>query len=125
MLADKDGIQRVLTNLLDNAIKFTEEGGFIDISSGPDERGKVFVSVQNSGQGIEKKDLTHIFDRFYKTDSSRSLDKNGTGLGLYIVKNIIKGHGETVWAESILGEFTRFSFTLQPAPRLTIDAKNK
>ena len=52
VLADKDGIQRVLTNLLDNAIKFTEEGGFIDISSGPDERGKVFVSVQNSGQGL-------------------------------------------------------------------------
>ncbi|MBE7010742.1 MAG: HAMP domain-containing histidine kinase [Ruminococcaceae bacterium] len=118
VLADKDSIQRVLTNLMDNAIKFTDENGFIDITTGPDGKGKVFVTVQNSGIGIEKKDLAHIFDRFYKTDKSRGLDKNGTGLGLYIAKSIIQGHGENIWAESKPGEFTRMSFTLAPAPEV-------
>ncbi|MBE7022662.1 MAG: HAMP domain-containing histidine kinase [Ruminococcaceae bacterium] len=116
VLADKDSIQRVLTNLMDNAIKFTDEGGFIDIRTGPDNRGKIFVSIQNSGIGIDSRDIKHIFDRFYKTDNSRGLDKNGTGLGLYIVKNILQGHGETIWAESEPGEFTRFTFTLTPVP---------
>ncbi|MGN1059269.1 MAG: sensor histidine kinase [Clostridia bacterium] len=115
VLADKDSIQRVLTNLMDNAIKFTGENGFIDIRTGLTDRNKVFVTIQNSGIGIDSEDLKHVFDRFYKTDKSRSLDKNGTGLGLYIVKNIIKSHGETVWAESEPDEFTRFNFTLEPA----------
>lgn len=115
--ADKDHIQRVLTNLMDNAIKFTQEGGFIDIRTGKTDRNKVFVSIQNSGIGIAHEDLAHVFDRFYKTDKSRSLDKNGTGLGLYIAKSIIKEHGETIWAESEPDEFTRFNFTLKPAEK--------
>lgn len=112
--ADKDAIQRVLTNLFDNAIKFTQEGGFMDVQAGTKD-GKAFVSIQNSGMGIEKKDLLHIFDRFYKTDKSRSKDKNGAGLGLYIVKSILQTHGENIWAESKPGEYTRFSFTLKQA----------
>ncbi len=116
VLADKDSIQRVLTNLFDNAIKFTEEGGFMDIGAGVTDKNKVFVSVQNSGIGIDQEDLIHIFDRFYKSDKSRSLDKKGAGLGLYIVKNIIMAHGETVWADSEPDSFTRFTFTLPPAP---------
>ncbi len=115
VMADKDSILRVLTNLLDNAIKFTNEGGFIDIRTGMTDKNKVFISIQNSGIGIDKDDLPHVFDRFYKTDKSRSLDKNGTGLGLYIVKNIIKSYGETIWAESEPEVFTRFNFTLTPA----------
>ena len=110
--ADKDAISRVLTNLLDNAIKFTNEKGFIDIRVGT-KNGKSYVSIQNSGLGIVEEDLKHIFDRFYKTDKSRSLDKNGAGLGLYIVKSIIQAHGERVWAESVQDEFARFSFTMQ------------
>lgn len=112
--ADKDSIQRVLTNLLDNAVKFTPEGGFIDISTGL-ENGKVFVSIQNSGMGIAKNELKHVFDRFYKTDKSRSLDKTGVGLGLFIVKSIMQNHGENIWAESEPGEYARFNFTLKPA----------
>lgn len=108
--ADKDAIQRVVTNLFDNAIKFTPEGGYIDINTGVKEN-RAFVSIENSGMGIEKKELLHIFDRFYKTDKSRSLDKNGAGLGLYIVKSIIMAHGEKIWAESKEGEFARFTFT--------------
>ncbi len=117
VVADRDSIQRVLTNLMDNAIKFTDEGGFIDIRTGLTDRNKAFISIQNSGIGIEEQDLKHIFDRFYKSDKSRSLDKSGTGLGLYIVKNIIKSHSETIWAESIPNEFTRFNFTLAPAKK--------
>ncbi len=110
--ADKDAISRVLTNLFDNAIKFTNEKGFIHIRVGA-KNGKAFVSVENSGMGIAEEELLHIFDRFYKTDKSRSLDKNGAGLGLYIVKNIVQAHGERVWAESEIGEFARFSFTMK------------
>ncbi len=116
VLADKDAISRVLSNLLDNAVKFTDEGGFIDVSAGLTDSGKVFVSVQNSGIGIDPEDLAHVFDRFYKSDKSRSLDTNGTGLGLFIVKSILTHHNESIWAESQPGEFTRFTFTLSPAP---------
>lgn len=110
--ADRDAISRVMMNLFDNAIKFANEKGFIHIRVGT-KNGKAFVSVENSGIGIAEEELLHIFDRFYKTDKSRSLDKNGAGLGLYIVKNIIQAHGERVWAESKQGEFARFSFTLK------------
>ena len=110
--ADKDAMSRVLINLFDNAIKFTNERGFIDIRVGR-KNGRAYVSIQNSGMGIAEDELNHIFDRFYKTDKSRSLDKNGAGLGLYIVKSIIQAHGERVWAESNKGEFARFSFTLK------------
>ena len=109
--ADKDAVSRVFTNLLDNAIKFTNEAGFIDIRVG-EKNQKAYVSVQNSGHGIAEEELRHIFDRFYKTDKSRSLDKNGAGLGLYIVKSIMQAHGQRVWAESEQGEYARFSFTL-------------
>ena len=114
VLADKDSIQRVLTNLMDNAIKFTQPDGFMDIRTGL-ANGKVFVAIQNSGMGIAKDELVHVFDRFYKTDKSRSQDKSGAGLGLYIVKNIVQSHGENIWAESEPGEFARFNFTLKPA----------
>ncbi len=114
VIADKDSIQRVLTNLMDNAIKFTQPGGFMDIRTGL-ANGKVFVAIQNSGMGIAKEELTHVFDRFYKTDKSRSQDKSGAGLGLFIVKNILQSHGENIWAESNPGEYTRFNFTLKPA----------
>ncbi len=120
--ADRDAISRVLTNLFDNAIKFTQEEGFMDVQTGTKD-GKAYVSIQNSGMGIEKKELLHIFDRFYKTDKSRSLDKNGAGLGLYIVKSILQAHGENVWAESEPGEFTRFSFTLKQADEKKTDKK--
>ncbi len=112
VFADKDAIARVLTNLFDNAIKFTDENGYIKIRVGI-KNGKAYASIENSGLGIDEEELVHIFDRFYKTDKSRNLDKNGAGLGLYIVKGILQAHGERVWAESVKNEFTRFSFTLK------------
>ena len=114
MEADEDLIHQVLYNLTDNAVKFVTEGGYIQFDYSSDSN-NVYISVKNSGQGLSKEEITKVFDRFYKSDKSRSLDKNGAGLGLYIVKSIIQAHGERVWAESEPGEFTRFSFTLAKA----------
>lgn len=109
--ADRDAIHQVLYNLTDNAIKFTNEGGLIKISvkeTGP----KYEICVYNTGIGIKEEDLPYVFERFYKSDSSRGLDKTGTGLGLYIVKTKIEAHGEKIFAESKSGEYCLFRFTL-------------
>lgn len=111
---DKDAITRVVINLLDNAIKFTPEKGRIEISVSK-HSSKVYVSIENSGDGINREDLKHIFDKFYKTDKSRGIDKKGIGLGLYLVKNIMLLHEETIDAKSEQGKYTRFTFTLKPA----------
>ncbi len=111
-LCDKDSITRVFVNLIDNSIKFANNGGYIKVSV-KNYSGKAYISVENSGEGIETRDLKHIFDKFYKTDKSRSLDKKGIGLGLYLVKNILSLHGESINVESKVGEFTRFTFTLK------------
>lgn len=112
-LCDKDAITRVIINLLDNAIKFTPQNGFIKIAVGA-KSSKIYVSFENSGDGIASDDLKHIFDKFYKTDKSRGIDKKGIGLGLYLVKNIMLLHGESIEAKSEPGQFTRFTFTLKP-----------
>lgn len=110
--ADADAIERVLYNLVHNAIKFTPENGRIKITTKA-QRDKVQVSVSDNGAGIEKDELDMIWERFYKTDKSRSRDKTGTGLGLAIVKNIINEHGQQIWVESEPGKGTEFIFTLE------------
>lgn len=117
--ADKDSIHRVIFNLMDNAVKFTPEKGKISInissiSDGRKKRKAKFV-IRNSGEGIPKEELPHVFDRFYKTDRSRGLDKSGTGLGLYIAKSSVMNHGEELTVNSVQGEYTEFEFTLPPA----------
>lgn len=108
---DKDSITRVFINLLDNAIKFSYKDGYIKIVVGT-HSGKAHISIENSGDGIPKNDIKHIFDKFYKTDKSRGLDKKGVGLGLYLVKNILSLHGESITVSSVEGEFTKFTFSL-------------
>lgn len=110
--ADRDAIDRVLTNLFDNALKFNIEGGYVRVSVSQKDA-FVTVTVENSGPGISEEDLPMIWDKFYKTDKSRSKDKTGVGLGLYLVKNIIAAHGGKIRAESKPGEYTRFLFTLR------------
>lgn len=109
--ADKDLIYQAVYNLVDNAIKFVNEGGTISFELGVDAAGVNF-SVTNSGVGIPRGDLPFIFDRFYKLDKSRAANKNSMGLGLYIVKTIIKNHGGTISVASKENEFTRFKFVL-------------
>ena len=110
--ADKDAIYQVLYNLTENAIKFAREGGVLRISIKRGEQGKILVSVFDEGEGIPEADLPYVFDRFYKSDKSRGLDKNGVGLGLYIVKTILEAQGETVSVKSVPGENCEFVFTL-------------
>ena len=108
---DPDMIHQVVYNLLDNAAKFTNEGGTITVKV-EEKSDRVTVMVENTGPGIAPDELPMVFDRFYKTDKSRSHDKNGMGLGLYIVKTIIRLHGGDITAESVQNEFCRFTFWL-------------
>jgi signal transduction histidine kinase len=110
--ADPDAIQRVLINLIHNAIKFTPQGGEITVSTWV-ERDKAFISVEDTGKGISAEELPYIFERFYKTDKSRSADRTGLGLGLAIVRSIIVSHNESIKVESQEGRGTRFIFTLR------------
>lgn len=106
---DYDLMNQVLYNLLDNAIKFTDEGGCIDIRlQRSDDR--AYVTVRNTGAGIPSVEMPRIFERFYKSDRSRGLDKNGVGLGLYIVHTVIRLHGGEITVRSVEGEFTEFTF---------------
>ena len=111
LVADKDLIHQVVYNLVDNAIKFVNEEGYIafDVKAGANN---VEFSIENSGVGIPRGDLPFIFDRFYKLDKSRAANKSSMGLGLYIVKTIIKNHGGTISVCSKENEFTRFNFVL-------------
>ena len=112
--ADKRKIQQVLYNLIDNAIKFSENESsvFVEISGKND---KIFVSVKDQGIGIPKKELNKIWERFYKSDLSRGKDKKGTGLGLAIVKEVIQAHDEHINVISTEGVGTEFIFSLSKA----------
>jgi len=112
--ADSDAVRRVLDNLIGNAIKFTPEKGFIKINiADNDKEKKAQISVYNTGTGIPAEDLPFVFDRFYKSDRSRGLDKTGAGLGLFIVKTIIDAHEEKIWVVSEFEKYCEFNFTLQ------------
>lgn len=114
--ADVDSIKRVLTNLLDNAIKFTDEGGRIAVKVYGRQQ-EVCVSVYNTGCGIAGNELKFIFERFYKVDRSRSVNREGTGIGLYIVKDILNQHGKDIRVKSSEGEYAEFTFTLDKGKR--------
>jgi len=109
--ADKDKIDRVMENLLSNAIKFSPEGGKITVSV-EEARGELKISVADTGMGIAKKDLPHVFEKFYRTDAASSQAIGGVGLGLSITKHIIESHGGKIWVESETGKGSTFSFTL-------------
>ena len=108
---DEDSITQVVYNLLDNAIKFSEQGTAIGICLWK-QGGKAYVSIKNHGETISPQELPFIFDRFHKTDKSRSLDRDGVGLGLSIVKTILNNHNEDVAVTSRDG-VTEFIFTVR------------
>lgn len=110
VLGDADSITQVVYNLLDNAIKFSIPGSELGLSLWKNG-GKAYVSVKNQGNTIPEDELSLIFDRFHKTDRSRSLDRDGIGLGLYIVKSILNNHDEDISVSSRDG-VTEFVFTL-------------
>ena len=112
--ADMSKIQQVLYNLIDNAIKFSNDNSSIEVETTVKHE-KVFVSVKDYGAGIPKESQKKIWERFYKTDTSRGKDKRGTGLGLAIVKEIIQAHNEHINVISTEGVGTEFSFSLPKA----------
>lgn len=109
--ADCDKIKMVITNLIDNAIKFTNEGGTIKISVMP-KGSEVQIGVYNTGVGIPGEQQKIIFERLYKVDKSRSINKEGTGIGLYIVKSMLSAHGKDIKVRSVEGEYAEFIFCL-------------
>ncbi len=113
--ADYDLMQQVVYNLLDNAVKFTRENGTIRLAIFRQEE-RTYCTVRNTGLGIPATELPHIFDRFYKRDRSRSMDKTGTGLGLYIVKTLIDLHHGEISVASREDEYCEFTFWLPDVP---------
>ncbi len=112
VVADKDAIYQIMYNLCENAVKFSSEGGLFKIRINRLKNKKIHISVFNEGQGISPDDLPYVFERFYKSDKSRGLNKTGVGLGLYISKTIVEAHGEQIWVESEHGKNCCFGFTL-------------
>lgn len=114
--ADNDLIYQVLYNITENAVKFTPEGGYIEFKASL-IKDNIHFYIKNSGAGLTEQELSKIFERFYKTDRSRSEDKTGMGFGLYIVKMIVKLHGGNIKATSVLGEYTCFEVSLPNAQK--------
>lgn len=110
--ADRGKIQQVIYNLLDNAVKFSNKGATIELESAI-RHGKCFISVRDEGSGIPAADLPRIWDRFYKSDTSRGKDRTGSGLGLSIVKEIITAHGQTITVASTENTGTEFVFSME------------
>ncbi|HSG47159.1 MAG TPA: HAMP domain-containing sensor histidine kinase, partial [Longimicrobiales bacterium] len=113
--ADASGLQQILRNLLENALRHTDAGGHIHVAGRRDADGRPVIEVSDDGEGIPSRALPRIFERFYRADSSRARDQGGTGLGLAIVRHLVTSMGGTVWAESELGMGTTVNFTL-PRP---------
>jgi two-component system phosphate regulon sensor histidine kinase PhoR len=111
---NRRGLEQVFYNLLDNAIKYTPEGGSIKVTLRQNGDG-IRVSVEDTGIGIPPEDLHRVFERFYRVDKSRSREMGGTGLGLSIVKHLVQLHGGAIEVESKMNEGSTFSFQLPAA----------
>ncbi len=111
--ADPDVIHQVFYNLIHNAVKFSPTGGTLTVDISKDKpKGKAVITIRNDGIGIPEEDVPHVFDKFYKADPSRGLDKSGMGLGLFIVKTAIDNHKEKITVESGTNKGCAFTFTL-------------
>ena len=125
VMADKDIIHQVVYNIMDNALKFTPNGGYINFNVTEDKQsGFVTVKIRNSGAGIAKEALPYVFERFYKADSSRSVHTKGAGIGLYIAKTLVQRSGGDIHVESVEGEYTEFIFTLPSAEKVDKNKKS-
>jgi two-component system phosphate regulon sensor histidine kinase PhoR len=120
ILADPHRLAQMLTNLIDNAIKFNRDGGTVSISYLSDTRDQ--IQVEDTGEGIPSHHLDRLFERFYRVDRARSRELGGTGLGLAIVKHLARAHGGEVTVESRFGEGTRFMIEL---PHKSVDVSNQ
>jgi len=116
VLVDKDRIIQVLTNLVGNALQYTPNGGKVTMTTRR-ERSEILFSVKDTGIGISAEQLTHVFNRFYRTDKSRNRASGGSGIGLTIAKALVQAHQGKIWAESSgEGKGSTFSFLI-PLPK--------
>lgn len=118
VLADRERIHQVLFNLLDNAVRFTPEGGRVTVSAERHD-GAVDVRVADTGPGIAPEHLPRLFERFYRVDPARSQKEGGTGIGLAIARSVVEAHGGRIWADSSPGQWSVFTFELPVAPAAT------
>ena len=113
VIGDKEKIQQVLTNLIVNSIKYGRDKGTTEVSIEDLTDDKILVRINDNGEGIEKQNISRIFERFYRVDKSGARSEGGSGLGLAIVKHIIEAHNEKIYVESQFGIGSEFSFTLE------------
>ncbi|MGN1408911.1 MAG: ATP-binding protein [Eubacteriales bacterium] len=121
--ADRQRIEQVVINIMSNAIKYTPDGGQIDIRITKSQRKSVLISVADNGIGIPDEDISHLFERFYRVEKSRNQDAGGTGLGLAIAKELVEAHGGQITVESELGSGTNVTIELPIECRIRTDEK--
>lgn len=115
IVADADKVDQILTNLTNNAIKYSPNGGTITVS-GRKSDGRVRVAVTDQGMGIPKEHLDKVFDRFHRIDNRDTRKVGGTGIGLYLVRHLVEAHGGKIWVESEVGKGSSFIFELPKCP---------
>ena len=116
VLADRSALEHIVSNLIDNAIKYAPEGATVAVSARRNDHGGVVLVVRDNGHGIPAKHLPRIFERFYRVDTGRSRQLGGTGLGLAIVKHLVEAIGASIRVESDVGKGTAFFIDLDAAP---------
>lgn len=122
VVADRNQLKQILTNLIDNAIKYNRPEGHVrvGVKKHPKNKSKYLIFVSDTGFGIDESDLSRVTERFFRVDRSRSRDKGGTGLGLSIVKHLVEAHGEQLYIESVVHKGSVFSFSMQNARKNTV-----
>jgi signal transduction histidine kinase len=113
--ADRTKLRRILVNLLSNALKFTSKGGTVEVKAAPEEDGRVRISISDTGVGIAPEDVERLFDKYEQARSRATRGEKGTGLGLYITKQLVELHGSQIKVDSKVGKGSTFSFTLPVA----------
>jgi two-component system phosphate regulon sensor histidine kinase PhoR len=113
VIADQEKIHQVLTNLIENSVKYGKESGTTEVTIQNITENKIIVRITDNGNGIQKIHFKRLFERFYRVDNSGNRKTGGSGLGLAIVKHIIDAHNEKIYVESDYGVGSEFSFTLE------------
>ncbi len=121
--ADRQRIEQVVINIISNAIKYTPDGGQIDIKLMKTQHDSVIINISDNGIGIPQEDIAHLFERFYRVEKSRNQDAGGTGLGLAIAKELVEAHGGSIKVDSVFGQGTSVTIELPVACRIKTEKK--
>ncbi len=116
IIGDEDKVDQILTNLINNAIKYSPKGGTVTVRGKMEDDDKVLISVSDQGVGIPEEHLPKVFDRFHRVDNRDTREVGGTGIGLFLVKHLVEAHGGEIWVESEIGKGSTFHFWLPTNP---------